>query len=242
MEELIKLGTWSEEKLDRILRETWRLSDPSNKIAFLSKEFLETPYNASTLIGNGETSEVFVINLEHVDCFTYLDYVEAMRLSQSYNEFVTNLQRIRYRAGRVSYPGRNHFFTDWIDGNKKNVRDITGEAGSGKSRKITKTLNDKGNGTYYLSAVPCRQRVITYVPTDLADESVMTNLKTGDYIGIYSGKKGLDVSHVGIFIRDENRCAVLRHASSRYMKVMDEDFSEYIQDTPGILIFRAEPS
>ena len=47
MEELIKLGTWSEEKLDRILRETWRLSDPSNKIAFLSKEFLETPYNAN---------------------------------------------------------------------------------------------------------------------------------------------------------------------------------------------------
>jgi hypothetical protein len=51
--------------------------------------------------------------------------------------------------------------------------------------------------------------------------------------------KGLDVSHVGIVIRDERRL-YLRHASSQETtgKVIDQDLKGYITDKPGILVFR----
>lgn len=45
----------------------------------------------------------------------------------------------------------------------------------------------------------------------------LSRLKTGDFVGFYSPKPDLDVSHVGIVIGDK-----LRHASSRFGKVIDE--------------------
>ena len=45
-----------------------------------------------------------------MDCFTYLDYVEALRLSNSYEEFNPKVKDIRYKNGKVSFQNRNHFF------------------------------------------------------------------------------------------------------------------------------------
>ena len=69
----------------------------------------------------------------------------------------------------------------------------------------------------------------------------MNSLKTGDYIGIYSTVHGLDVSHVGIVIRD-GETIFLRHASSqkKYRKVIDQDLKEYILNKPGIIVLRPE--
>ena len=65
--ELIPLGKWTSEKLDAILHESSKINDAGLRIDFLSKQFLGTPYQESTLIGDINTPEVFVINLEAVD-------------------------------------------------------------------------------------------------------------------------------------------------------------------------------
>jgi hypothetical protein len=64
-------------------------------------------------------------------------------------------------------------------------------------------------------------------------------MRTGDYVGIYSEIKGLDVSHVGIVIKDGDKI-YLRHASSqkKQRKVVDQDFKDYIFKKPGIIVFR----
>ena len=51
--------------------------------------------------------------------------------------------------------------------------------------------------------------------------------------------RGLDVSHVGIIIRDRDTF-LLRHASSdrRSRKVVDQELQEYISGTPGLIILR----
>ena len=67
----------------------------------------------------------------------------------------------------------------------------------------------------------------------------MSKLKTGDFAGIYTDKEGLDVSHTGIIIKKGGK-VFLRHASSREknQKVVDEELSEYMQNKPGLVVYR----
>ena len=90
-----------------------------------------------------------------------------------------------------------------------------------------------------MPGIESKQREIIYIPSDVVDAAVIDRLRTGDYVGIYTRKQGLDVSHVGLIIRDKNR-VYFRHASSdqKYRKVMDQDFRKYIDGKPGIVILR----
>lgn len=237
--ELIFLGSWTPEGLDSILYESSKINNTGVRIEFLSGHFLGTPYKESTLIGDINTPEVFVINLEGVDCFTFIEYIEAMRLSSSFYEFKENSRKVRYRGGKVSFEKRNHFFTDWSEFNSTLIDDVTEQIGKDKTIEIRKMLNVKEDGTYFLPGIQPRDRLIKYIPVNSIDESVINELITGDYTGIYSEKHGLDVSHVGIFIKEENKI-YLRHASSfkEYRKVVDQDFKNYIAEKPGIIVFR----
>ncbi|MBI5056869.1 MAG: DUF1460 domain-containing protein [Nitrospirae bacterium] len=241
MRERIILGIWTEEQLDRLLNESSAIDDVGKRIEFLSAQFLGIEYKEATLIGDVNTPEVFVINIEGVDCFTFLDYIEAMRTSKTFAGFKDTLGKIRYRSGKISYEDRNHFFSDWREFNPDLVEDVTEKTGAGKSRHITKALNQQNDGTYYLPGIPIREREIVYIPSESVDDFIVGNLETGDYIGIYSEKQGLDVSHVGIIIKRE-AAAFFRHASSstRNRKVVDEDFRKYISGKPGIVVLRAK--
>jgi hypothetical protein len=234
-------GKFSLEELDHIIRESSKIKAVDTRIAFLSRQFLGMDYIESTLIGDINTPEVFVINLKGVDCFTFIDYIEAMRLSDSFSEFKNNLKKIRYKSGRVTFKNRNHFFTDWIEFNSDFVNDVTDEISNKKFIRVIKTLNEKENGIYFLPGIKPFQRQITYIPSDRIDEPIINKLRTGDYIGVYSKIKGLDVSHVGIIIKDNDK-VYLRHASSsaKNRKVVDKDFMQYIVDKTGIIVLRAK--
>jgi len=90
--------------------------------------------------------------------------------------------------------------------------------------------------------VPSRKRIINYIPTKDLREVIVERLKTGDYVGIYANRPDLDVSHVGIIIRDGNKL-LFRHASSQSQRrtVIDEDFMKYVSSKPGIIILRPKP-
>lgn len=237
MKERILLGQWTEEEIDDLLKEAPPVSNPAKRINFLSRQFLGVGYKESTLLGDASTPETFVINLGAVDCFTFLDYIEAMRLSNSFAEFRENLIRVRYRLGRVAYENRNHFFTDWVEHNSDFVEDVTPRIGNDSCRRIEKFLNRKEDGSSFLPGIPVRKREISYTPSEVIDDFVIGKLKTADYIGIYSEKEGLDVSHVGIIIKEKDKVK-FRHASSVKRRVIDEDFMEYVKDKPGIVVLR----
>ena len=237
--DIIRLGKWSAQGLERLLRASSVTRDPGLKIAAISEEFLGVPYTASTLAGDCETEETLVINLEVIDCFTFLDYIEAMRISLGFAEFSANLARVRYSEGVISYGRRNHFFTDWIGSNAGLVYDATEEIGGGKAQRAFKTLNARNDGSLFLPGIAPKERDITYIPSGTIDAD---HLNTGDYIGIYTAEPGLDVSHVGIFIRDDAG-TYLRHASSAQdtQRVTDQPFIPYIQAKPGIVVLRPLP-
>ena len=235
----INVGRWTEGGLDKIIREASLIRDAGPRIKFLSDFFLGLEYKESTLIGDSSTAEVFVVNLSEVDCFTFLDYTEAMRLSDSFDSFLKNLQQVRYRNSIVSYENRKHFLTDWTEYGPVTVSDVAEQIGGGKFKSTLKMINLKEDGTPLLPGIRSHQRKINYIPNENIDGTAVGKLKTGDYAGIYSATPGLDVSHVGIIIKDGNRVS-LRHASSdrRFRKVIDQDFQTYISGKPGLIIFR----
>jgi hypothetical protein len=73
--ELITMGQWSVETLETLMREAGSIDEPGDRIEILSRRFLGMLYQESTLIVDQNREEVLVINLEAVDCFTFIDYV-----------------------------------------------------------------------------------------------------------------------------------------------------------------------
>lgn len=233
------LGKWTIEKLDRLLRDSSLIADVGERIGFLSKQFLGVAYQGSTLVGDAHTPEMLVLNLTGVDCFTLIDYVEAMRLSCSFSGFTENLKRVRYRKGEVSFEMRNHFFTDWVEYNAGTIGDVTAVVGGSQTVTIRKRLNLRRDGTPIVPGIQPKEREIRYIPVNALDEKMLERLETGDYAGVYSDEDGLDVSHVGIIIKSEDGI-FLRHASSQmsHRKVIDEELKGYLAEKQGLVVLR----
>ena len=240
-DEVIKLGNWTEPGLETLMTESPSTGGIGERIHIISSELLGTPYVTDTRTGNASTPEVFTIDLEGMDCFTYVDYVEALSLSGSFPDFEENLKKIRYKDGVVAFQNRNHFFSDWPINNSGSVKDVTRAVGGDKTKSASKSLNLKKDGSVYLPGIPVRNRTIYYIPSSEIDGEVISNLQTGDYAGIFTEIDGLDVSHTAIIVRKGNT-AYLRHASSKKsnMKVVDENLTEYMQNKPGLVVYRPE--
>jgi len=168
----IDLGKFSEDGLDQIIRKGSEIMDVAKRVDFLSTQFLDIDYAESTLIGDKDTPEVFVVNLLGVDCLTFVEYIEAMRLSDSFSAFESNLRKVRYKYGIVGFVNRNHFFTDWIEHNTEFIDDITQDIGGQNAVKVQKTLNEKEDGSYFLAGIQPVTREIIYIPSDSIDDSV----------------------------------------------------------------------
>ena len=233
------LGTWTEKTLSDVIQEFAFLSDAGEQINSISEKFLGTPYEGSTLVGDAETPEQLTVHLAGLDCFTYIDYVEAARHSDSYDAFLDILQTTRYKQGVIAFQNRNHFFSDWVEHNSDQVADVTREIAGDVAVSVEKQLNQKKDGSVFLEGIPIVARTITYIPSTAITDEIIQNLRTGDYIGIYTDIDGLDVTHTGIFIRNESG-TYLRHASSReeVQQVIDDDFLTYLKNKPGIVVYR----
>jgi hypothetical protein len=222
-----------------ILTTAARLNDTGERVVHISEPFLGTPYRAGTLIGSDKLPERLVVEFAAVDCFTFLDYVEALRRSASPDEFRQRLVEVRYRDGIVAWDHRRHFFTDWAAAPGARVVDVTAEVGGASTRQALKQLNRKADGSLFLPGVAVQERTVSFVPTAALDNSVLARLRSGDYLGIYTATAGLDVTHVGLVVRRDGQLW-LRHASSRREigRVVDSDLRDYLAGKPGIALLR----
>jgi hypothetical protein len=231
------------EKVNQIIRADVIPSaseDRGEIISRVSSTFLNTPYQADTLIGGPGIPEALVVDFSGVDCFTLTDYIEALTRSHDQKSFLNNLAKVRYTGGNVDYLSRRHFFSDWFATAPHNARDITPNI-SFDYAVADKQLNRKPDGGRYIPGLAIKPRKINYIPGKAISQQVLDRLKTGDYVGVYSPLDGLDVSHVGIVIRHSGQ-VWFRNASSltANRKVVDSPFLEYMRPKPGIVVLRAE--
>lgn len=214
------------------------LETPADRLAFIARQLLGSPYVAATLEGD---TEVLRINMSEFDCTTLVETAIALSLTAavdtaSYNEFAHNLRNIRYRDGVVDgYASRLHYVSDWIADNTRrgNFVEVTAQCPlaqrdiksinyiSSHSRNYTALLNND-------SLLNCIKEVeakynnyrYQYIPaTSLNSEALAKWFKNGDIVLFTTSAKGLDVSHMGIIVVERNRVRLL-HASSNSRTVM----------------------
>jgi Protein of unknown function (DUF1460) len=240
---IIDTNQYSIDKTKQIMHEMRNrtFKNAGEKINFISRQFLGTPYVADRLIGSQTIPERLVIDLKALDCFTFIDYVEAFRRAKNASDYPNEVIRVRYKNNTVAFLKRRHFFSDWAYSNPRNVKDVTTKI-SPHAQKVTKRLNEKSPNQKYISGLPIVTRNITYIPSQNIDANTIKNLHVGDYIGIYSPDDGMDVSHVGLYTK-VNNVPIFRNTSSLKInrKVVDSPFLDYVKNKPGIIVFRVSP-
>jgi hypothetical protein len=224
----------------------------------IGKTFLGTPYVGQTL-ENGE-EERLVVNLRELDCTTFAENCLALALTvkswnANFEQFTKELEKIRYRQGkRNGYLSRLHYFSDWIFDNTQ--KGLISEPASGFGSPFDVNVN-------FMSSHPDRYPVLKDHPDlvpllavrentiserdyfFLKKEDIRSNedqLHEGDIVGLTSTVPGLDVTHVGILVRQNGRVHLL-HASSLLKKVVisEEPLSDMLMNKKswtGIMIAR----
>ncbi len=236
----VRIASSSEQILHHLLtvRNGASQANLSERSELLSRQFLGVPYRANTLIGSADHREELVVELQQVDCFTYADYVEALKRADNRQQFINGLIDVRYKNGVVGFASRKHFFTDWSVSSPPIATDVTSSL-SPHTIQVAKNLNMKDSGGVYLPGLPVVPRTISYIPSPRVDDAVLARLRTGDYLGAYAQDGGLDVTHVGIFINTPAG-PVLRNASSLRAdnKVVDTPLFDYLRTVPGVVVLR----
>ncbi len=234
-------------------------SDFGRTVVAIGKTFMGTPYVAKTL-EVGET-ESLVVNLQGLDCTTFVENVLAFGLmlkngESDFEDFTTSLEKIRYKDGSLDgYASRLHYFSEWIANNQTKglLEDITAEIGGSESvkkidfmsshRELYPFLKDDVN----FEKIKASEKYLNDQPICiLAQDEIEANehlIQSGDIIALTTAINGLDITHTGIATREKDGRIHLLHASTTSNKVeVSElplaDYLKKIKKNTGIMVAR----
>ena len=249
---LSKLFQMSSVTLRSIFEDTTFIkASTSLRIMYYSTLSVGTPYMLSSL-GEGPLGRYDkdpLVDLTRVDCMTFCEQIVALSISNSYDDFIHTLQKIRYSGNIVDIKDRNHFVIgDWLPNNSWLIQDVTREIGGTLCLEMTKTINRRE----FLVSLGCMDTANVKMAETLIQDYIPKNsilplineMQNGDIICIATHKKGLFVSHMGFIITKENGGIIFRNASQFGRKVVDEPFEKLVQrmnkhkSVAGIIILR----
>jgi len=240
------------------LGETERPLSSGEMAIAVGKRFLGTPYVAKTLdLGMDED---LVVNLQGLDCTTFLENVVVMsRLWKNgelnFDAFQKELENVRYRNGkRTSYSSRLHYFSEWIANNEKKgiLKDMTAELGgrpTGKKINFMSThrsaykqlANDENYAAIQMVEKQMEEMDPCYIPkAEIKRKESL--IKDGDLIALTTSIKGVDIVHVGLAYHKDGRLHFL-HAStgSNQVEITSQPLAEYMATKKiqnGIMVAR----
>lgn len=222
--------------------------------------FTGTQYQAHSL--EGDTEEL-VVNLREFDCMTFVESCLAISRSiksgdPDFELFVSQLKNIRYRSGEVNgYTSRIHYFSDWIYTNnqKQFVKDASLEIGGTPFPGLVNFMSTHPGSyrqlmtdTSLIGIIAQQEQEISsremfYIPTHRIKD-VEPLLMEGDIVGLTTSIRGLDISHVGILVKESGHIHLM-HASSRAKKVIisEETMEEFLKNSKsatGIMVARPQ--
>lgn len=229
----------------------------------IAKSYLGVPYAANTLENTDE--EKLVINEKGLDCTTFVELSVARWLSTRSDDstFDQQVQSLRYRNGTIDgYLSRLHYFTDWVNENTRRGiwYELPSKAESASYIWHTDTLtlsfmSEHPQSYPYLKANPWAVdsmrtieqkytgQIINYIGKEYLNLTPKElPIKDGDIIALVTTIAGLDVTHLGFAIWQEDTLHLM-HASTKQGKVIIDNVSlyEYLKNRntcPGIRVVR----
>ena len=219
-------------EIDSLIKDISRIySTTEEKIAVYSRLALGTPYVHGCLGEGlkGKYDKDSLIDFSRVDCMTFCEQILALAISQNYNDTFSNLQKIRYYNGSISFTTRNHFvLADWLPHNQWLLKNITEEKGGSLCKTMVKTIDRRKFaelcGCYDTEYFPPPQRMpIKYLPKQYL-LTISDKLKGGEIMVFITTRAGIFASHLGFIIKKKNGSLLFRHASLTHGKVIDEPY------------------
>ena len=219
------------------------VSGLNKRLDYFSKRLIGTPYKLGPM-GEGHLDTVEdkpLVYLDSVDCVTYLEHVVALAMAKSEKSLYRQLQRLRYKGGKVSFLNRKHYLLDdWI-GEGKYAKIIPMENEVSVERTMPKKEFFANHKLKYAGKeTPLKVR---YMPLDKAIEMAKKTYKGAMKVlgvGIVGTSDKIDLTHTGFVIFNPGQKPVLRHASSQRKQVVEVPLAEYLQTrkVPGVTFFK----
>lgn len=235
-------------------------------ILFFARSFIGIPYVAHTLDKSDE--EKLVVNLDGLDCTTYVENVATLSLCVlkgkfTYADYRKMLTDLRYRGGKLSYENRLHYYEWWVEDNERmgfvKQIDSPDPPFSGRQKLETDYMTTHASAYDMLRNNPERVKALSkleqltqgktvkFIPkTRIDNSSLLRNtVHDGDIIAITTNKRGLDTTHLGIAVWHKDGLHLLNASalSKNGHKVVeaDESLSHYLSSrswNPGIRVAR----
>lgn len=250
-------------RINEILNDAVRrdFASPEQRTAYIAEQFLGVPYQAHTLEG---VPEQLTVRLDSLDCTTFVETALALSYTAgerrtSWRDFLYNLERLRYRGGKLDgYGSRLHYICDWAVDNshRGNITDVTDRMPRhgyvvrsidfmSTHRKAYPALADSAAFAQIKNVESgYRNHRFPFVKTgDLQAREVQAALRSGDVVALVTKMKDLDVTHMGVVVKSDDGVPYLLHASSSHGKVERTkvplaDFMKRNTGLLGIRVFR----
>jgi len=206
------------QRIGRLIEEGRSKGPIAQRLDFISGALRGTPYQGYTLIGGPSLTEKFVVRDDAFDCVTFCETVLAAAIATTRTEFDAILRSVRYHDGIVAWRERNHYFFEW---GKNNVENNTCHwvvlDGAVEIDKIVDSQKGLRRRHFAMRVIPSG--------AFLDSKSKLAN---GDIVGFVSRRPDLDYFHVGFIAFDKSGALLLRHASLRHHRVLDERMDRFV--------------
>jgi hypothetical protein len=209
------------------------------RLESISRRYLGTPYRLDCL-GEGAGPDVDPqFTRKCVDCQTLVEQVMAEALAPYTGGLDSAGRVVRYYGQSVRFENRYHFcIPDWLE-NPWPARDVTREVAGKQVKEVTrridlpKLVSGRG-GDVAASPKPARRITEAYIPR-AAIADVAGRIPDGSLAIIVSSSPLVVAGHCGLLFR-KGETVVLRHASQRKHRVIDQPLLEYVKTGPKSFI------
>ncbi|MCB0645735.1 MAG: DUF1460 domain-containing protein [Saprospiraceae bacterium] len=231
---------------------------PSNadfKASLIShaKLFIGQAYEAGTL--DGKETESLVINLNGMDCITFVEYALAMESCPDEACISSEILNMRYRNGQLTdYSSRLHYLSEWLFQllSKGAYSQILGDSEHCFEPELS-FMSTHSNFYPELKNNPAMIKAIASAEAEFNAKKIgfpyfsrasfkHADLRHGDILAFKSKTKGLDFDHVGFAIKDGNQMKLL-HASLEKKQVIISketvfDYLNRVKKYDGVVVIR----
>ena len=209
-----------ERRIARLIGEASHMPSVAQRIDFISKALIGSPYRGYTLIGGPWRRERFVVRDDVFDCVTFCETVLAAALAPDASQFESKLRFIRYKEGEIDWKARNHYFSEWCANNVAN--DVCKPLALPGTETVDKRLS-------FMGGLPARRVTMTALPRQALIDNRML-LASGDIVGFLSKRPGLDYFHTGFVVVADDGGLWLRHAARSRGRVLDQPLMRFLAD------------